>query len=393
MGKRQPNGAGSIFRHRGGWRLELRIRQPDGSMKRVTRDRKRQSDLVTLREQLLFDAKSTPSLPVAAFPTVPEWLAQWLEAGRPSWASSTFTNYRQIVSKWIVGRTGPVRVPEFSAGHVRALLSEAAADGAGVRTQQVIREALLSAFNMAKRDGMIISNPVEGIPVPRGDADPEIRPFTEPEARALLAKSSGHRYHAAVAMMLTLGLRIGEVAGLRKDHVSMAARTVRIEEQITLVWGVLTRKRLKTKHSKRTLSLPEEAVKALFEHEAIMLREGRRDRDILFPTKDGKTINRAVFSHSFWKPLLKRCGIEARGVHHARHTFATMTLRHGVALHVVSRMLGHSSPGVTLSAYAHYVPDDQSRAVSAIDAIMRGAGNCHQNYTRNEQEQSQTDAG
>ena len=44
-------------------------------------------------------------------------------------------------------------------------------------------------------------------------------------------------------------------------------------------------------------------------------------------------------------------------------------LSHGVAALVVSRILGHSNPGITLSIYTHATMDMQAHAASVMDAI------------------------
>ena len=47
--------------------------------------------------------------------------------------------------------------------------------------------------------------------------------------------------------------------------------------------------------------------------------------------------------------------------HDLRHTYATLALRHGVPVEVVSKNLGHGSPAITLTVYRH-VLDDELRA-------------------------------
>jgi len=45
-------------------------------------------------------------------------------------------------------------------------------------------------------------------------------------------------------------------------------------------------------------------------------------------------------------------------------------LNHGVPALVVSKILGHSNPSVTLSIYAHSTLDMQSQAASIMDEIV-----------------------
>jgi len=49
-------------------------------------------------------------------------------------------------------------------------------------------------------------------------------------------------------------------------------------------------------------------------------------------------------------------------------------LSQGARVDLVSHMLGHSSPGLTLSIYAHLMPGDQESAVNRLDLLLAGAG-------------------
>ncbi len=52
--------------------------------------------------------------------------------------------------------------------------------------------------------------------------------------------------------------------------------------------------------------------------------------------------------NEYLKEIAEVCGIDKDiSTHTARHTFATMALNNGVALHNVSKMLGHSSINMT----------------------------------------------
>ena len=56
--------------------------------------------------------------------------------------------------------------------------------------------------------------------------------------------------------------------------------------------------------------------------------------------------------------------------HDLRHTAASLMLSHSVPALVVSKILGHSSPSITLGIYAHATLDMQDRAASVMDDIV-----------------------
>jgi integrase len=57
-------------------------------------------------------------------------------------------------------------------------------------------------------------------------------------------------------------------------------------------------------------------------------------------------------------------------MHDLRHSAATLLLSRGGPLKVVSEMLGHADVGITLSVYAHVLPEMQDGAADAMDEAL-----------------------
>ena len=60
-------------------------------------------------------------------------------------------------------------------------------------------------------------------------------------------------------------------------------------------------------------------------------------------------------------------------VHDLRHTHASLLLAAGMPVKVVSERLGHASPTVTLTVYAHVMPGNQRQAADTFAALITGA--------------------
>ena len=59
-------------------------------------------------------------------------------------------------------------------------------------------------------------------------------------------------------------------------------------------------------------------------------------------------------------------------LHDLRHTHATILLKAGVPVKVVSERLGHSSPAFTMTVYQHVLPGMQADAAAAFSAAVFG---------------------
>ena len=68
---------------------------------------------------------------------------------------------------------------------------------------------------------------------------PERRALTTDEARALLASIRGDRLEALWVCALSLGLRRGELLGLRRVDIDQAAQTVSVRQELLRVDGRL----------------------------------------------------------------------------------------------------------------------------------------------------------
>jgi integrase len=56
-----------------------------------------------------------------------------------------------------------------------------------------------------------------------------------------------------------------------------------------------------------------------------------------------------------------------------RHTHATLLLTSREPVHVVSQRLGHASPVITMTVYAHVLPGSQREAADTFAALIGGA--------------------
>jgi hypothetical protein len=89
----------------------------------------------------------------------------------------------------------------------------------------------------------------------------------------------------------------------------------------------------------------------------------------VFARPDGEPIHPEYISRTFER-LVAKHGLARIRFHDLRHTHATLLLKAGVAVKVVSERLGHASPGFTLNVYQHVLPGMQAEAAQVLDHLL-----------------------
>ncbi|HEX2865104.1 MAG TPA: site-specific integrase [Deinococcales bacterium] len=345
--------------------------------------------------------------------TVSEYAARWLGLQR-NLRESTRQNYAAELGYALatIGgtRLQAVRLPHLKeavqAVSVRPMLGGAArGEPASPRTVRQVVARLKALFKEAVRDGLIYANPAEGLKANAPATDPKARALTPEEAvtfcrvgQALEAAGIAGLWPALYAC-LTVGLRRGEVLGLRWEDLDLQAGVIHVRQNVTtskVRGGGVKIGPPKTKTSRRDVHLPPSLRDALLRHRArqAAFEEGHglawEPRGLIFRTSTGQphhpdNLNRALAwvlawcqpggaPESRWKgvPVQARerllaalppvgAGVSGLRVHDLRHTYATHALRGGVPFDVVSRLLGHAKISITLDVYRHVLPDEMER--------------------------------
>jgi integrase len=252
---------------------------------------------------------------------------------------------------------------------------------------------LSSILGAAVEDGVIHANPCSAASVkpPRLDGN-RVVPWTRKQVEAVVT-AHPERYRAVAITGAGLGLRQGELFGLRVEDVDFLRRRVLVRQQVKLVKGRPILAPPKGR-KEREVPLPDVVAVALSEHLRTMpardvtlpwrdLTGEKRTATLVFTSRESGAIVRNHYNPYVWKPALTEAGIEptrANGMHALRHYYASALLDGGVSIRAVAEYLGHSDPGFTLRTYAHLMPEAEDRARSAVEAALGP----HAEPTRNE---------
>ena len=104
---------------------------------------------------------------------------------------------------------------------------------------------------------------------------------------------------------------------------------------------------------------------------AILKRHPRTGCAYVFPSPKNPGRPRS-HNLALWRSVRKEAGIEDVRLHDLRHTFASHAVLQGIPLPVVSRLLGHKRPSMTLR-YAHVGDGETEAAAERIGANIAKA--------------------
>ena len=131
----------------------------------------------------------------------------------------------------------------------------------------------------------------------------------------------------------------------------------------------------KTRFGRRTIKVGEATLQNLRSHKGNVDGQKRNagkhwtNMDLVFPNSVGKPHDASNIRLEF-NQVLDHAGIPRIRFHDLRHTAASILLNHKIPVIVVSRILGHSRPSVTLDLYGHVLSDMQDEAVQVMEIAL-----------------------
>jgi integrase len=185
---------------------------------------------------------------------------------------------------------------------------------------------------------------------------------------ASLADELGPSYGAMAYVGAVLGLRWGEVAGLRVGRVDFLRSTVTVTEQITRgERGVHAFGPPKSRAGKRTLAMPEGLTAMLAEHLARRGLSGADADELVFVAHhDDGPLRYDPWRRRVWQQACDRSGLAGLTFHDLRRTNATALVADGVDLKTAQTRLGHSDARLTLGLYAQATTDGDRAAADTL---------------------------
>ncbi|MFB6556888.1 tyrosine recombinase XerC, partial [Streptomyces sp. NPDC056405] len=218
--KRNPNGAGTITKRKDGrYQAAVYVLQPDGTRARKYAYGKTWTECDTKRRELLDKVDQGVPVPTRSA-KLAEWLPYWLDnVIKPRRKLSTYDKYETHVRLYLVPMLGAKRLESLGVADVRRFLVRLEKQTTAATAKESHR-VLRSALSSACREELIASNVAKLVEPPRTNSR-ELKPWTLDETLDFLAAARTDPLYAAFVLAIAMGLRRGEIVGLRWADIDL----------------------------------------------------------------------------------------------------------------------------------------------------------------------------
>lgn len=315
--------------------------------------------------------------------TVAQWVRDsWLPMTEARVKPSTFHSYERNLEIHVLPVIGTRPVQQLTPLMLNALYARLQSEGSGhgplsPKTVRYIHTTIHKALADAVDAGIAAKNVAERAKPPRPSrrSTRQVGSWEAHELAQFLVITGMTRLAAVWRLAAMTGMRRGEILGLRWADIDFDAGRLSVRQAVVAVAYEVIESTPKS-HNARVIDLDRETIELLREHHRRQNAERAewgadyQNRNLVAAREDGTFIHPHSFSQTFER-LVSRAGVRRIRLHDLRHTHATLALKAGVPVKVVSERLGHESPAFTLKQYAHVIPGMQAAAAAAVAELVR----------------------
>lgn len=403
MSQREILTNGNAFKRTDGrWGGVVWYKDEQGERRRKSFSGTTKSEVNKKMKDYIVDFNRRKNDSVESLKTLQESLQNWLQVFKfPAVERSTYDRAESTAKNQIYPILGKKVVGDITAADIKKLLNLRMNEGYAYTTVKKIYILLNEYFRYLYTQDIIVRNPMANVEMikkanfmsaqgkenlPPTDT---ITVFSEEEiekfkAEAFSVFGNGKRKYqqaAAYILMLNTGLRTGEALGLLNTDVDLENRVMHVQrgvKEISRRNGVTAESgrevavgKLKSATSKRDIPLNDTAVEMIED----LRREYYFGEDSpLIPDEHGEVTRPVNFRKRYYR-ILKAAGIEIKGLHSLRHTFATRLIngtkdKDGnikcLTPRQVADLLGHTTSEIT---ELYYVKRDMNMLSGITDGF------------------------
>ena len=277
-----------------------------------------------------------------------KWMTRCLDV---YFSPSMRINNREIFEKIFFYFVGDRNLNEISSSDWNDILAQMRdARGWSNATFNRRRSLLMSFYNWSIEEGYASVNPLRTIRKLK-ENEKETKFLTPSELDVFLKAADDNRHRVCFYALLNTGMRVSEILGLSWKDVDFRGGFIRISK----IFCKGTKKvEKRTKSGKTRIIGLNGALREILEQEK-QRKHFMGPDDLIIADEAGQSPGHNSIRNSF-ESCLKEAGLEIRGIHELRHTFASHFMMNGGSLWDLKTLLGHSTIDLT-ERYSHFSPN------------------------------------
>ena len=276
---------------------------------------------------------------------------EWLNAVVNRVKESTLANYRNKFEKHILPEFGDIPCADLTAGRINAFINKKLADGLSASYVRDIFTVFKTMLKYAQEEfGFRLS--LKNVVLPKAERK-QVEKICDTEQKKLVSYLKANMSLTTFGILLSLfmGLRIGELCGLKWEDVDFQNKILHIRRTVQRISSANGNRKTKivisapkSATSFRDIAIPDALMK--------YFEMFRSEADYFFLSGTDKPVEPRTMQYRY-KKILQSAEVESHNYHKLRHTFATNSAEKGFNVKALSAVLGHSSVTLTLNRYIH----------------------------------------
>lgn len=331
---------------KGTWYVKFRYTDWQGNRKETTK-----RGFPTKREAREYEEEYKRKIQGTADMTFQSLYEIYLDDRRKNVKNSTVISIDTTARNHLLEPLGKLHLSEITPNVIRRWQNKTASKGLAQSTLKQVNRRLSAILAFAVKYYGLGSNPMK-VTGTQGHYEKRVDYWTKEEFDAFCAALTNEIDKALFLTLYYTGMRIGEALALTRSDFDYARSTLTISK--TKSSGEITSP--KTKSGNRTINIPDKVRDAIKE-----LLDGHEAKEI-FPT----SYSSLQYRH---ESAIKKAGIRFLPMHTLRHAHVSSLITMGVPITAISKRVGHSSPQITMSVYAHAEQDSDKKIAALLNSL------------------------
>jgi integrase len=298
---------------------------------------------------------------------IEEWFRGWLKGKETSRSKGTAERYEGVVEAFLKSLPAAKRALPLGAltpADIQKFRDQQITEGRTAATANLALKILRVPLNLARKQGVITSNPADALEMVTADGL-EKGVFTPEQISRLLAFAT-NEWKGLILSGFYTGSRAGDLSNLKWSSIDLGRKTISFGQRKT----------------KRFVEIPIHPELEKW----IAVESAKKAGDFVFPSFAGKTVgSRSGLSQQF-RSLMKKAGIvgqvtekagdkgrarSSHSFHSLRHSFNSAMANAGVSQELRQRLTGHASKAIN-DRYTHTELETLRQAVGKVPSLSEG---------------------